>query len=150
MKTNILNFLCRVTPFLLVIVLWRLSAPIWNPAGVLALIPIFYCSFVRPTPWFPLVSIIFCFLIDYRCNLPLFWTSLFCIFYAIFGVQNYLDIQHTNNNALYAFMTFIGVGMFILIIYGFSWTNLVNNLWLFLWMTILYIPITAIDNWIKR
>ena len=140
----------QIMPFLMTLFLWRLSVYFWNPAGILCLIPIFYYTFVRPIDWFALFAFIFCFLIDYRCNLPLFWTSLFCIFYAIFGFQNYLDLQHTNNNAIYAFMTFIGVGMFILIIYGFSWTNLVNNLWLFLWMTILYIPITAIDNWIKR
>ena len=137
-------------PFLMTLFLWRLSIYFWNPAGILCLIPVFYYTFVRQINWFALFAVIFCFLIDYRCNLPLFWTSIFCLFYAINGFQNYVDLQHTNNNAIYAFMAFIGIGIFLLIISGFSWTNLVNNLWLFLWMTILYIPITATDNWIKQ
>ena len=137
-------------PFLMTLFLWRLSVYFWNPAGILCLIPIFYYTFVRPIDWFAIFGLIFCFLIDYRCNLPLFWTSIFCLFYAINGFQNYIDMQHTDNNALYMFMLFIGIGIFLLIFYGFSWTNLINNLWLFIWLSILYIPITATDNWIKQ
>ncbi len=147
---KILPVLKQIMPFLMTLFLWRLSIYFWNPAGILCLIPVFYYTFVRPVDWFAVFAVIFCFLIDYRCNLPLFWTSIFCLFYAINGFQNYIDLQHTNNNAIYAFMSFIGIGIFLLIVSGFSWTNLVNNLWLFLWMTILYIPITATDNWIKQ
>ena len=57
--------------------------------------------------------------------------------------------QHTDNNALYAFVGFIGFGTFLLMIYSFSWTNFVNNLWLFVWLSVLYTPITALDNWAK-
>lgn len=150
MYLKIIQFLKQIMPFLMTLFLWRLSVYFWNPAGILCLIPIFYYTFVRPVNWFAPFAFIFCFLIDYRCNLPLFWTSLFCLFYAINGFQNYIDLQHTNNNAIYAFMAFIGTGIFLLILSGFSWTNLINNLWLFLWMTILYIPICATDNWIRQ
>lgn len=146
---NVIYILKHIMPFLMTLFLWRLSVYFWNPAGILALIPVFYYTFVRPINYFAIFSFFICFLIDYRCNLPLFWTSLFCLFYAISGFQNYIDLQHTNNNAVYAFMTFTGIGIFLLIISGFSWTNLINNLWLFLWMSILYIPITSTDNWIK-
>lgn len=147
---KIIPFLKQIMPFLMTLFLWRLSVYFWNPAGILCLIPIFYYTFVRPIDWFAIFGLIFCFLIDYRCNLPLFWTSIFCLFYAINGFQNYIDMQHTDNNALYMFMLFIGIGIFLLIFYGFSWTNLINNLWLFIWLSILYIPITATDNWIKQ
>lgn len=147
---KIIPFLKQIMPFLMTLFLWRLSVYFWNPAGILCLIPIFYYTFVRPIDWFAIFGLIFCFLIDYRCNLPLFWTSIFCLFYAINGFQNYIDMQHTDNNALYMFMLFIGIGIFLLMFYGFSWTNLINNLWLFIWLSILYIPITATDNWIKQ
>ena len=147
---KIIPFLKQIMPFLMTLFLWRLSVYFWNPAGILCLIPIFYYTFVRPIDWFAIFGLIFCFLIDYRCNLPLFWTSIFCLFYAINGFQNYIDMQHTDNNALYMFMLFIGIGILLLIFYGFSWTNLINNLWLFIWLSILYIPITATDNWIKQ
>ena len=147
---KIIPFLKQIMPFLMTLLLWRLSVYFWNPAGILCLIPIFYYTFVRPIDWFAIFGLIFCFLIDYRCNLPLFWTSIFCLFYAINGFQNYIDMQHTDNNALYMFMLFIGIGIFLLIFHGFSWTNLINNLWLFIWLSILYIPITATDNWIKQ
>lgn len=136
-------------PFLITLFLWRLSVYFWNPAGILCLIPVFYYTFVRPIKGFAVFGIIFCFLIDYRCDLALFWTSLYCLIYAITGFQKYIDFQNTNDNAMYIFMTFIGIGFFLLTIYGFSWTNLVNNLWLFVWMSVLYTPITAIDNWAK-
>jgi hypothetical protein len=43
MNTKIVHFLRGAMPWLAVIILWRLSNWFWNPAGVLALIPIFYC-----------------------------------------------------------------------------------------------------------
>ena len=91
-----------------------------------------------------------CFLIDYRCNLPLLWTCIFCLFYAIFGFQNYIDIQHMDNNAQLGFMFFSGIGILLLIFSGLTWINFVNNIWLFIWMNILYIPITSFDDWAKQ
>ena len=144
------EILKKVLPFLMTIFLWRLSVAWWNPAGILALIPVFYYTFVRQINWFVWFGALFCFLIDYRCGLPLFWTSLFILFYAIDGFQNYIDARHMNNNAIYLFMIFIGLGILILIMSGFSWGGLVNNLWLFAWLSVLYLPVTAIDNWIKQ
>jgi hypothetical protein len=147
---KIVPVLKKLMPFIMTLFLWRLSVYFWNPAGILCLIPVFYYTFVRPVNNFTIFALIFCFLIDYRCNLPLFWTCLFCLFYAINGFQNYIDFQHTNNNAIYAFMAFIGIGIFLLIISGFTWINLINNLWLFVWLSILYTPVTAIDNWVTK
>ena len=137
-------------PFLITLFLWRLSVYFWNPAGILALIPIFYYTFVKPIRFFAVFGFIFCFLIDYRCNLPLFWTTLYCLFYAINGFQKYTDLTHTDNNAWYIFMLFIGIGIFLLTISGFTWKNFINNLWLFIWLSVLYIPITSLDKSGKR
>ena len=140
----------QLLPFLMTLFLWRLSVYFWNPAGILALIPIFYYTFVRPIKFFTLFGLVFCFLIDYRCNLPLFWTCMYCLFYALIGFQNFVDIQHMENNALYGFMVFSGISILLLIFSSLTWTNFINNLWLFLWLNVLYIPITSLDNWLKK
>ena len=140
-----LYYFNKFLPFLITLILWRLAVPFWNPSGILALIPIFYYTFVRPIHWFPLIALMFCFLIDYRCNLPLFWTTFFCVFYAINGFQNYTDIQKLEKNASGVFAVFIGIGFLILTFYGKNWANFINNLWLFAWLCVLYIPITSID-----
>lgn len=149
MMHGITLFLKKSLPFLITLFLWRLSIYFWNPCGILALIPIFYWTFVRPVDWFALFAIVFCFLIDYRCDLPLFWTCLFCLFYAINGFQNYIDIQNMDDNGLYAFMSFTGFGILLLIFSGLTWSNFINNIWLFAWLNILYLPITSTDKWIK-
>ena len=149
MMQKITLFIKKSLPFLITLFLWRLSVYFWNPGGILALIPIFYWTFVRPVNWFGLFGLIFCFLIDYRCDLPLFWTCLFCLFYAVNGFQSYIDIQNTDNNGLNAFMVFSGIGILLLIFSGLTWNNFINNIWLFVWLNILYLPITSTDKWIK-
>ena len=147
---KIIPFLKQAMPFLMTLILWRLSLYFWNPAGILALIPIFYYTFVRPVNGFAWFGLLFCFLIDYRCNLPLFWTCIFCLFYAIDGFQNYIDIQHMDNHALFGFMAFSGIGILMLIFSGLTLANMINNIWLFTWLNVLYIPITSVDDWIKK
>ena len=147
---KVIYFLRKIWPFLITLILWRLSASFWNPAGILALTTVFFYSFVKPIDWFPLFSLFICFLIDYRCNLPLFWTIMYCLFYAINGFQNYIDAMHMPKDGLYLFMAFIGFGFFILMFSGLNWVVISNNLWLFIWLSILYTPITALDKRISR
>lgn len=146
----VITSLRKTAPFLITLILWRLSVFFWNPGGILALVPIFYYTFVRHINWFGLFGLIFCFLIDYRCGLPLLWTCIFSLFYAIDGFQNYIDMQHMDKNASYAFMVFSGAGILLLIFSHLTWANLINNLWLFTWINVLYLPITSTDNWIKK
>ena len=141
-----LYFLKKSLPFLMTIILWRLSVSFWNPSGLLALIPIFYYTFVKPVDWFAPFGLLFCFLIDYRSNLHLFWTIMFCVFYAINGFQNFIDIKNVEKNAIYIFILFIGSGIFILTCMDLTWNNFINNLWLFVWMNVLYVPITSIKD----
>lgn len=147
MKKSIIDFLRAAFPFITVIILWRLSVPFWNPAGILAIIPIFYCSFVRPVPWFAPFAAVFCFLIDYRFDTLAYWTAAYCLFYAINGFQSFIDLTRTDKNALNIFMVFFGVATLILTLAGFSVLNMMRAIWLFAWVSTLYIPITAL---IKR
>ena len=148
---KIIYFIKLLTPWLITIALWRLSVAFWNPGGILALIPIFYYSFVRPVSGFSLFAFIFCFLIDYRCDLVLFWSSIYCLFYAINGFQNYIELDNMDNKtSFYVFLCFIGIGIFLLMFSGFTFKNFIHNIWLFMWMGVLYTPITDIDKWVKN
>jgi len=143
---HICNILKQIAPFLITLILWRLSTPFWNPAGILALVAIFYYTFVRQIHYFNLFGVIICFLIDYLSATPLLWTSIFCLFYAVNGFQNVINIPNTEKNALYIFMTFIGLGIVLLTLTHLNWIMLLNNLWLFLLLSITYIALTALSN----
>ena len=146
MKDKIINFLRISSPFWSTLILWRLSANFWNPGGILALISIFYFSFIKKVPYFSLYAVIFCFLIDYKFETLVFWTVLYCLFYAINGFQTYVDLTKIDNNAIIIFMGFLGLGLLILLIPNISWFNIGNGLWLFIWPTLLYLPITKLLN----
>ncbi|MBR5625194.1 MAG: hypothetical protein IKW67_00215 [Alphaproteobacteria bacterium] len=147
MKENIVSFLKKSFPFLLTIGLWRLSTPIWNPAGILAIIPIFYCSFIRPIPWFALFSVFMCFVIDYKFETICFWVAMYCLFYAINSFQNLIDIQRMDKNAIFAFLVFFGICIILQIFSNLSFINLINGIWIFMWVTLLYTPTVVL---IKR
>ena len=136
-----------MSPFLAVIILWRLQLHFWNPGGILAIIPIFYYSFVRPVQWFTPFSVLFCFLIDYSFDTKLFWTTMYFIVYAINGFQYFIDLQRTDKNSVVPFMIFFGVSLFVLMFFSLSWTMIFRCIWMFIWVSVLYIPIT---NLLKR
>ena len=144
MKSKIIHFLKLAFPYISVIILWRLSVVFWNPAGILAIIPIFYCSFVKPIPWFAPFAIIFCFLIDYKFDSRFYWTAAYCIFYAINGFQSFIDLSRLDKNALQIFMIFFGISTLILSFMNFNFSIFIKSVWLFAWVSTLYIPITAL------
>lgn len=143
-RDKVIKFLRNIFPFITVIVLWRLSVYFWNPAGILAIIPIFYCSFVRPVPWFAPFALLFCFLIDYKFDTLVYWTAMYCIFYAINGFQNFFDLTRVDKNAIHIFMIFFGVAIMILTMLDLNISNVMWAIWLFAWVSVLYIPITAL------
>lgn len=93
------------------------------------------------------VCIVVLFLIDYRCETLVYWTTVYCIFYAINGFQNYIDLSRMDNNALNIFMLFLGITISILLILNPNAGGIMRGIWLFAWTSTLYIPITAL---IKR
>lgn len=140
MKNNIIKSLRIMFPFLLTIALWRLSTPFWNPGGILALIPIFYCVFVRHMPWFGIFGAIMCFLIDYKFNTTGLWLAIYCLFYAVNGFQTIIDLARMDRDAINAFMVFIGVGIIITIFTGFGFINILRGIWIFVFMSLIYMP----------
>ena len=144
MKENIIHFLRVAFPFLLTIGLWRLASPTWNPAGVLAIVPMFICSFVRPTNWFPLFSILMCVCLDYTFETVCFWLAMYCLFFSINSFQTYIDIPRMDNYGLFAFMVFFGIAIFIQTVANFTFMNLLRGMWIFAFAVIFYIPIAKI------
>lgn len=144
MKKKVLQFLRAALPFLAVLVLWRLAVPLWNPGGILAIIPIFYYSFIRPTPWFAPYAVLFCFLIDYTSDTLLYWTTMYCVVYAAIGFQNFIDLTRWDGNGLRAFMLFFCGALLILFFSNLTWGNLGRLLWTALWGCVLYTPIIGL------
>lgn len=146
----ILQIFQRYFPFILTLLLWEFDMSFWNPSGILALITVFYYTFVKPIDYFIIFGTLICFLIDYRCDLLLFWTFLYLLFYVINGFQNHIDLTKTNNNALYVFMFFIGIGILILFFRNFNIQSFFYNIWIFSLLSILYFPITIIEKKIHK
>ena len=150
MNENIVKFLRTIFPFLTVIFLWRLALPFWNPGGILALIPIFYCTFIRPTPWFMPFGLLFCFLIDYNLDTLCYWTAIYCLCYAINGFQVLMDFRELEYNAIDIFMVFFGVGILVSELAHINWTVFGRMIWTFAWATTLYLPITNLIRVVRN
>lgn len=146
MKQNIIKYLQIAFPFLITIALWRLSNPWINPAGVLAMIPIFYCSFIKPVPYFTAFAILFCFLIDYNFDTVIFWTILYCAYYAIVNIQTIIDLTHTKKYGIYAFMIFFGIASLSMIFWYLSWTSLGLGILMFIVTCAAYIPVAFLTK----
>lgn len=150
MKKFLIDFLRDSFPFLLTVALWRLSVSFWNPAGILAIIPIFFCSFVRPIAWFPIFSVLMCMVIDYKFETVCFWVAMYCLFYAINSFQNIIDITRMDMNGLFAFTVFFGIGILIQVITNFTFLTLIFGMWIVLFTCLLYIPITNLIQRIRH
>lgn len=144
MKQNIIDFLRIGAPFFITIGLWRLSVPFWNPAGILAIIPIFFCTFVRPVNWFLIFSIMMCIAIDYKFNTVCFWLAIYCLLYSVNAFQTLIDIKRMDYNGIFAFMFFFGITLIFQVCANFTFINLIRAMWIFAWTTMLYLPITKL------
>ncbi len=144
MKKNLIEFLHISFPFLLTIGLWRLSVPFWNPGGILAIIPMFFCSFAAPVKWFGIFSIFMCMCLDYNFETVCFWVAMYCLFYAINGFQNIIDITRMDKNGLPAFALFLGLCVLIQVFTNLSLTSFGRGLWMFVFVCAMYMPITLL------
>ena len=150
MKQKIIKYLQIAFPFLLTIALWRLSCPWVNPAGVLCIIPIFYCSFIRPVRYFSPFALLMCFLLDYKFGGNFMWTIYYCLCYMILNLQTAIDLTHTKKSGVYAFMIFFGIIILFMFLQHINLVNLFYAVVVFAITSILYIPmvvtIRAVQN----
>jgi hypothetical protein len=144
MRKNFIYILQKIFPFLFTVALWRLSVPWLNPAGVLAIVPIYYCSFIKPVPYFTVFAILFCFLLDYKFDTLFVWTICYCVYYSVMNIQNFLDLTHTNKNGIFAFMLFFGLIVSFITIRHIDLSNLFAGILMFILTTVMYIPITVL------
>ena len=144
MKTNIIKFLRIAFPFLLTVALWRLSSNFWNPAGILAIIPIFFCSFVKHVNWFALFSVFMCFVIDYKFETVCFWVAMYCLFYAINCFQSIIDIPRMEANGFLAFFVFFTINILIQVFANFTFMTVFWGMWIIILTSLLYVPITTL------
>lgn len=148
MNKKITDFLRAAFPFIISLFLWRLAVPLLNPAGMLALIPVFFCTFIRPVPWFMPFGLLMCFLVDYSADSLLFWSSVYCFCYALCGFQNVVDLTSADNDGAGAFALFFGISVLIISLPHFvNFTNFFRAIWTVVWECAMYLPVVAL---IKR
>jgi len=128
------QFLISIFPFAITLLLWRMSSHIFNPGGILALVPIFYYSIISVRPNFLPAALIGCFLVDYNFDTMLFWTTLFCTVYAINGFVVALKPSIQRGGGFAAFAGFVGVGLFMLGFRAFVLTWSVAAIFQMIWM----------------
>ena len=150
MKQKIIRFLQVSFPFIISIALWRMSCPWLNSGGILSVIPIFYCSFIRPVPYFAPFALLMCFLLDYKCGTGFTWTIYYCAVYAIATLQTFVDVTHTKKSGVYAFMIFFGIVVLFMFLQHIGFINLLHLVIMFAITSVLYIPtivtIQAVQN----
>jgi hypothetical protein len=127
---NIKKILDALFPFAITILLWRIATPVWNPNGILATIPIFYYSFIRPRSEFMPMAVVGCLLLDYNFGTLLFWTMLFCAAYAGNYLQTVTKPMMLIYDGLFAFALFVGAGLFMLAVMAFTWRSLGTAAWI--------------------
>ena len=138
-------------PFAATLLLLRMTSPYFNPAGILAIIPIFYYSLVQPRDWFLPAAFLGVMALDYNMGLNLFWTISFAAAYAAGSLQSYINPQSQKHSSLLVFSAFLGACMLCLGISGAFSAGSVRPLfqaaWIVLWCGLLYIPFA---NFAKR
>lgn len=145
MDKRIIDFFRGIFPFFITLFLWRADITWINPAGMLALIPIFFCTFIRPTPWFVPFGVLMCFMLDYHANTLLYWTSVYCICYATNGFQNVFDLSRADNNGMAAFAAFFSICVLIISLpHLLHFINLCRVIWTIMWTCALYMPISIL------
>lgn len=148
MDKRIIDFLRCAFPFLATLFLWRADIPWLNPGGMLTLVPIFFCTFIRPTPWFAPFGILMCFMLDYQTDTLLYWTSVYCLCYAINGFQTIFDLTRADNDGASAFAAFFAICVLVLSMpHLLHFMNVFRALWTICWVCALYVPICML---IKR
>ena len=144
---RIYRFLDAIFPFAITLVLWRLSFPIINPCGVLAIVPIFYYSFISDRREFLPMAVLGCFLIDYGFGTMLLWTTAFCAAYAANHLQTAFRFAVTARHGLYSFAGFTALCLLILGAWSFFETGGVNALAQAVWIWAL--TVGGYLGWIK-
>ncbi len=148
------NYIKILFPFLITLLLWRLDSLVFNPCGILAIIPLFYYSFVRPVLCFFPFSLLICLLIDRNFDTLLFWTFMYSAAYAANGLQSFFDTSRQKMDALFVFMAFFGLCLLILTFWSsvnaWSWGVLLKSIWLLLWVSVFYFIFAAIAKRIDK
>jgi hypothetical protein len=150
---NIISFFF---PFCITFFLWYLSSPIWNPFGFLTMIPIFYYTFDDKIKYWEIFGVLICFLLDFNFSTRFLFTGIFLFLYGtnkIFGFMEKMEKNKASN--IKNFNLFLGIivtGLFIFLLFstGIFWNSLISCIWLFLWGSIMYLPMASLFKRVKN
>ena len=84
-----------------------------------------------------------CVALDYNFETVCFWVAMWCLFYAINGFQNLIDVTRMDFDGIFAFVVFLGLALLFQICADFSGLNILHAIWMLFLTIILYLPITT-------
>jgi len=147
------NKLRKVFPFIITIILWHLSDPLFNPFGAISLVPIYYYMYIRRQSYWFVFGLFMSFMLDFNAGTLFLFSSAFIIINAI--NQMYGIIEKDAGLKIRGFNTFLMVSIILFFIFsviqfGDIFSNFLSASWLYLWIAISYFPVTSVLGWVSR
>jgi hypothetical protein len=133
--------------------LWYLSIPRFNPFGILALIPVFYYRFRRPTEyWFPF-GFLMCFLLDFNAGTLFLFSAVFLLMDLLNVFFGILEKEGDAGFYVKSFNMFTGLAALFVFVCGLFdirhfFAFALGAAWLYLWLLVLYFPFVALFRWV--
>lgn len=142
------KFLKVVFPYLVTVVLWSLSTPVFNPFGILAIIPIFYYMFCNEKPYWFWFGLLMSFMLDFNFDTLFVFCALFLFMNAINGLYGVFD-EKGPVFGIQKFNFFVGtMAAFLLINAVFNEPNFLKFLlgigMIYALLIILYLPVVVL------
>ena len=136
-------------PYYITITLWYLSAPRFNPFGVLALIPIFYYMFYLRAKYWTAFGFLVCFLLDFSAGTKFLFSALFLLANVLNTSMGIFENDNSSRIGVRKFGMFTGIMALLMLVYAIFNTNhffgfVFGIIWLYLWLFVMYIPLVVL------
>ena len=149
-RPHLKNRFLKFFPFIVTIVLWYLSDPLFNPFGALSLAPIYYYMYVRHQDYWFGFGLFMSFMLDFNAGTLFLFGSSFIIINAV--NQMYGIVENESGLKIRGFNSFLMISMLLFFIFSVIqfrdfFGNFLSASWLYLWLAISYFPISSILGW---
>jgi len=143
----------RFFPFIITIILWYLSDPLFNPFGALSLVPIYYYSYVRRQAYWFGFGLFMSFMLDFNAGTLFLFSSTFIVtnwvneMYGVIEKETGIKIRGFSSFLMVAMILFF---IFSVIQFGDIFGNFLGASWLYLWVVISYFPLSSFLGWVAN
>ncbi len=144
------NAFHAILPTALLLIFWNLSHPIWNPGGILMVIPAFFFIIYYPNKLPFSIAFLMFLLLDYTNDTLLMHTFLFLLIYGVLGIQNIFNLTQQKMNSWFFFSCIMSCALIIMGAISSIASGALISLTMLIWTIILtcclYYPLSLIFN----